>query len=372
MVASSFIVAGLSILAIGVGLLALWTLYPDAPPVPTYIPPSPGWNDDPNPSVPPGSTTPPDGPGSPDDPDRDSPAVTGNRKSEEFYTFLILGMDDGTQTDTIMVAGFDTINNKLGIVSIPRDSQRDVTHDAKKINAAHLLGLQQPWGGPENAMRAVADLIGFRPDYYIVVNLDVMGELIDIVAPGGIEFDVPINMHWTDPAQDPPLRIFFDRGVQKITGDQAKLLMRYRQNNMYHVNNRFTTPTGGFPDADIGRIRMQQNFMRAIAKHTLTLRNISNIPRIVNTVNDNLAISEELNWRYLSFFAKELLELNEEDITFARLDGDNAYYSRTGQAYIWLHDDHRNLDVINELINPYKEPVTKENLRLGRYGTRQP
>jgi LCP family protein required for cell wall assembly len=256
------------------------------------------------------------------------------------------------------------------VVNIPRDSQRDVAHNAKKINSAYMAGLPTAWGGPENTMRAVANLIGFRPDFHLIVDMDVFGELVDIIAPRGIEFNVPIRMHYTDPSQTPPLRIFFEPGVQLITGEQAMLLMRFRQNNNYHVN-RFTTATGGFPDADLGRIRLQQDFMRAIARHTLTLRNLPYVPRIVSVITDNMRISEELDSRNLLFFVQQLLELSEADITFARLDGDLAWYRGTGGSYLWLFDDHRNLDTINELINPFVQPVTSENLRLGRYGVRQ-
>jgi LCP family protein required for cell wall assembly len=369
-VASCFIVTGLTVMAIGTGLLALWTLYPQAPPVPIHTPP-PTHTDNPNPTHTPNDN---ELPGTVDwgDEFRDSPAIPGDTpRKPYFYSFLILGMDDGDLHDTIMVAGFDTVNNKLGVVSIPRDSQRDVTHRWKKINAAYQLGLSHPIGGPGNAMFAISKLIGFWPDFYIIVDLDVLGELVDIVAPRGIEFNVPIRMHYTDPSVNPPLRIFFEPGVQMITGDQAMLLMRFRQNNRYHITG-FTVPTGGFPDADLGRIRLQQDFMRAVARHTLSVRGILNTGRIIRTISDNLRISPELDSHNLLFFVQQLLELNVEDITFASLGGDHARYSGTGGSYIWLYDDHRNLDIINNLINPFLQPVLSENLEMGRYGFRTP
>lgn len=43
----------------------------------------------------------------------------------------------------------------------------------------------------------VSEIIGFEPDGYAVVDLSVFEQLVDLM--GGITFDVPVDMHYSDP-----------------------------------------------------------------------------------------------------------------------------------------------------------------------------
>jgi anionic cell wall polymer biosynthesis LytR-Cps2A-Psr (LCP) family protein len=45
----------------------------------------------------------------------------------------------------------------------------------------------------------VSEIIGFEPDGYAVVDLSVFEQLVDLM--GGITFDVPVDMHYSDPTQ---------------------------------------------------------------------------------------------------------------------------------------------------------------------------
>ena len=46
----------------------------------------------------------------------------------------------------------------------------------------------------------VNKLSGIYPDFYVLVEWKAVGELVD--ALGGVEFDVPYDMHYDDPEQD--------------------------------------------------------------------------------------------------------------------------------------------------------------------------
>jgi len=43
-------------------------------------------------------------------------------------------------------------------------------------------------------------LVGFKPDFYVKVELEMFVELVDLVE--GVEFDVPQDMNYDDPWQD--------------------------------------------------------------------------------------------------------------------------------------------------------------------------
>ena len=52
------------------------------------------------------------------------PRVSGERKSQDYYTVLILGRDTGGggNTDTMLLASYDVTNQKATVMSIPRDT----------------------------------------------------------------------------------------------------------------------------------------------------------------------------------------------------------------------------------------------------------
>ena len=67
------------------------------------------------------------------------PVSGGERKSEDFYTVLILGRDTGGggNTDTMLLASYDVTNQKATVMSIPRDTMVNVSWDIKKINSVY-------------------------------------------------------------------------------------------------------------------------------------------------------------------------------------------------------------------------------------------
>ena len=65
-------------------------------------------------------------------------------------------------------------------------------------------------------------------------------DLIDAI--GGVEFDVPTRMYYTDPKQN--LEIDLYPGKQLLDGKKAEMFMRFRQNN----------DGTGYAEGDIGRM----------------------------------------------------------------------------------------------------------------------
>lgn len=99
------------------------------------------------------------------------PKAGGERKSKDFYTVLILGRDTGGggNTDTMLLASYDVTNQKATVMSIPRDTMVNVPWDIKKINSVYNY-----YGGGDKGIQAlykeIAQLVGFEPDYQVVLN----------------------------------------------------------------------------------------------------------------------------------------------------------------------------------------------------------
>lgn len=125
-------------------------------------------------------------------------------------------MPDGTRTDTIMLLNVNSAANTVNLVSIPRDTFVSGGYNVPKINSAY------GWAGKgedgmQELMDRVTETIGFTPDGYLLVDLDSFIELVDLM--GGVKFDVPMDMRYSDPAQN--LTIDLTAGMQKLDGQQA-------------------------------------------------------------------------------------------------------------------------------------------------------
>ena len=176
-------------------IVVLYCAYRLASKKPTQAP-------EPTPEAPAGSLSP------------DQSEAPGRQRREGTYTFLLAASDQSSgNADTIIVASYDTEAQKVGMVSVPRDTLLE----SGKINAAYHKG-------PENLRDTVSDLLGVPIDYYVAVDVDGFVALVDEL--GGIEFDVPVRMSFDDPTQD--LHIHYQPGLQHLTGeDVPRLLPRH-------------------------------------------------------------------------------------------------------------------------------------------------
>lgn len=190
---------------------------------------------------------------------------------KERVNVLLLGVDSletakaqtGKRTDTIMILSVDPITKTGFILSIPRDSYVKIHGQDKytKINHAHS------YGGTELALSTIKDFIKIPIHHYVKVDYKALFKVIDDL--GGVEFDVPIDMNYTDTHAEPPLNINLKAGFQKLNGEQAMGLLRFRKD---------------YPDRDYGRIRTQQAFIETVLKKFASPSSIPKIPKHIETV----------------------------------------------------------------------------------------
>ena len=270
------------------------------------------------------------------------PSASGDRKTD-VYTFLLVGtdMDDGN-TDTIMVATYDTVNQKISIMSIPRDTMINKSWDIKKINSVYSRE------GMKGLFDSVEKLIGFRPDFYVKVDLNMFVELVNLV--GGVEFYVPQDMKYDDPQQD--LHIDLKEGKQVLDGEKAMQLVRFR----------------GYAEGDIRRVAVQQDFLKALIKECLNIKHWGKIKAYINLAMEN--IQTDLGFGSVVWFAANVMGLNEapmlkmSDVYTCTLPGNYwaSTWSRatsTNQSYVTIYVD-KTVKLVNERFNPYLQDVTAD------------
>ena len=133
------------------------------------------------------------------------------------------------------------------MLSIPRDTfvgrSESTANSTNKINAQY-----QNDGNVSDMLDAVNNLTGLNIENYVIVKNEGLIQFVDAI--GGVEFDVPIDMEYDDAKQN--LHIYLSKGRQRLNGEQAEGLLRFR-----HNNDGTSYPTE-YGDNDIGRMRTQR------------------------------------------------------------------------------------------------------------------
>lgn len=280
------------------------------------------------------------------------PKVSGERKSQDYYTILVFGTDESSNlTDTMMVVSYDVTNQKASVMSLPRDTLINISRSYKKLN-----GVYSWHGGGQAGIAAlkneVSELLGFTPDYFVQVNWDLVGQMVEAI--GGVYFDVPLDMWYADPYQD--LYIDLDAGYQLLNGDQAMQLVRWRKNmdpNTYEIV---------FAVGDVERLKIQQDFLKAVLKQTLQLKNVTRISQLAELFSENVVSDlavENLFWFGSQAIMGGLSVDNVQFLTMPWVSG-NDY---NGTSYVYPIRN-KLLTIINEQLNPFVENVTMSQLDL--------
>ena len=201
-------------------------------------------------------------------------------KDLDKINFLLIGIsgyDDYKLADTIMLCSYDPKNQQASMLSIPRDTyvgkNKAKATASYKINSVYRNG-ENIDGMVEN----IEELLQLEIDNYIVVDTQALRQVVDAI--GGVDFDVPIDMKYDDTSQD--LHIDLKAGYQKLNGQQAEWLVRFR-----HSNNGETYSTE-YGDNDLGRMRTQREFITATLKQTLKPSNILKISQIAQIAFNNI------------------------------------------------------------------------------------
>jgi len=192
-------------------------------------------------------------------------------------------------SDSILLLRFNPQQQKLTILSIPRDTKTEIPgYGEAKINAANEEG------GAALAAEAISELLGgVKIDRYIRINVQGLEKLID--ALGGVTVYVPQDMKYTDHSQH--LYIDLKQGRQTLDGANALNFIRFRYDNF----------------GDIGRVQRQQLILRAVAEKATNLEVILKSPKILSIIQShidtNLSVEELLA---LSAFASKTKKMNLE------------------------------------------------------------
>ena len=286
------------------------------------------------------------------------PKASGARKSKDFYTVLILGRDTGGggNTDTMLLASYDVTNQQATVMSIPRDTMVNVSWDVKKINSVYN-SCGRGDKGIQGLYQEISQLVGFEPDYQVVVEWEAVGKIVDAI--GGVYFDVPYTMDYHDPLQN--LVIEQEKGYRLLSGEDAMEVIRWRRNDRsspYGYHNGI---------GDSGRMEVQQSFLKAVIQQMMQPANVLNIGKIAKVFQEN--VSTDLSFQNILWFGKQAFSggLSIDDVTFLTMPWKGAeawsrYYHRYLEYVVPVPD--KLLEIVNNQLSPFQETFTLSDLDI--------
>ncbi|MER7106617.1 LCP family protein [Streptomyces sp. NPDC000229] len=213
------------------------------------------------------------------------------------------GRDEGAaRSDTAMILHVYEGHKKASVVSVPRDTIVE-RPDCTDRTGARVPGQRKAMfntayeaGGPACAVKTVEKMSGIRMDHYIEVDFTGFKKLIDEL--GGVEVTT------TKAIKDKSSHLDLAPGTHTLSGEQSLGLVRTRK--------------GVGDGSDLGRIQLQQAFMKAFieqAKSVGVFTNPKKLWGVADTATKAIRPDSELDSvKELADFARGLGQLGADDV----------------------------------------------------------
>jgi LCP family protein required for cell wall assembly len=271
------------------------------------------------------------------------------KKADGHINFLLMGRGGGTHdgpdlTDTIMFASIDQDNNKVTMVSIPRDLWVPALDG--KINTAYAKGKSKQEGGGLVLAKAVVSRIVNQPiDYSFVIDFDGFVKAVDLI--GGLDIDVdntfddlqyPVEEKYTDLCGHTP-----EEATQLIATQEATVVFPCRYEHLHfdkgpthmegklalkYVRSRYAQGPEG---TDFARSRRQEKVIQAFKQKILSAGTIFNPAKILglyNILKDS--IDTDISQDELDDFVRLAQKMKSADIKSYVVDYGDTQTNRPG------------------------------------------
>jgi len=242
---------------------------------------------------------------------------------QSIINVLVLGLDkDETRSDVILLINYNPEQPGLNILSIARDTRILRSGKYTKINT--LYGK----GGEKLIAEKVTEITGLPVHYYITMNFKGFRKIIDTL--GGVRFYVPFNMYYDDPTQN--LHIHLKKGMQLLDGSKAEKLIRYRKGNKSGV---------GYNDGDIGRIKMQQEFLKELIKQKANIKYLSRADEVFGILKEY--VKTNITLADITGNISGILKIDSAEIGTYTLPGESRYIN---EVWYYIYNPSKTKELI--------------------------
>ena len=214
---------------------------------------------------------------------------------QDRVNILLLGVAD-MMSDTIMVASYDMENQKVSIISVPRDTyyfRRKTDNEAEnKINCIYRVYYNrakedQAKAGAEAVAAAVSDILYGMPIHcYAIVEYEDVREIMEVI--GGVEMNIPFHMKYDDTTKGKELHIDIPAGDQIIDSSNVVEFLRFRHTNPWFAARGFKS----YPGGDVQRTAIQREFVSKVLAECLKRGNLLKVVRFcVDNIDHNITLT---------------------------------------------------------------------------------
>lgn len=247
-----------------------------------------------------------------------------------LVNFLIVSVDNNESTMMIL-ASVDMTNKNVSLLSIPRDTYISGNYEEPKLRYVYSSA-EESGRGIQALKEKAREMVGFKPDYYLVLDEDSVNQIFDII--GDISFDVPTSPSYTD----------LDSGEQHINGQSAMQLFSCR-NNYTRIETDSTA---------VQRDLLVRMLTALFAQTDSFKENADLISESMDT---------DLNASQLAYMAYYLSDLNPSSIVSEVLPGEIIEVEEDGKDYFQINLEEA-ARILNEHFNPLDSELTIYDLNF--------
>lgn len=241
-------------------------------------------------------------------------------KEDVVINTLFMGIDEA-RSDTMIVASYNKENQKITLLSIPRDTRVEIPgYGYDKINSAAARK-----EGTALAMKSVENMLGIPIHHYVKVTFKGAEKIVDIL--GGVKVNVPMDMDYEDPAQN--LYIHIKKGTQVLNGANAVKFARFRS---------------GYSDQDLGRIKAQQELIKSFIDKLTSPKVIPKAFSIVDAMSK--CIKTNIDNGDIAHYAMNVKDIKMDNIKFYTLPGDVGYKNKVSY---FLYDEAKLKELMGQM-----------------------
>lgn len=241
------------------------------------------------------------------------------------------------RSDSVFVVRIDKQANTLSVVSIPRDMRVEIPgHGHDKINTAYSYKAN---GDLDLARKTVEQFLGVHIDHTVVIKPYAVEHVVD--AFGGVDLDVERDMDYDDNWGN--LHIHLKKGLQHLNGQQAVGYIRFRKD----------------AEGDRGRMRRQQQFLRAMMAQLPRVGNLSRIGQVEHSLKTD--ISTSLGYDDLIDLAILYKGFDRKKMKSARVEGSDQLIDGT---YYMVADEAQKRKVVAQLLRAGSDAHRPEAVRV--------
>ncbi|MFG6146925.1 LCP family glycopolymer transferase [Halobacillus sp. B23F22_1] len=255
----------------------------------------------------------------------DNEITKGKVKDQEPLNILLLGVDeranDRGRSDTMIVLTLDPNNERMQMVSIPRDTRTEIIGrgTTDKINHSYAFG------GSDMAVNTVENFLDIEIDYFSTVNMEGLEQLVDSVDGVTVDNDLAFSNG----------RFDFPEGELYLDGREALAYVRMRKDD---------------PQGDAGRNERQRQVIEGVLSKGASFSSMNKFHDILDVLGDN--VSTNMDFSDMRTLATDYRGARKTIDTY-QVEGDGTYI---GDVWYLLVPDGE-VQKVHHMIKDYPDKL---------------